>query len=699
MSISSVLGSAFGLLAIMASAIAWAGPAMAQEAAMDLEPVVVTAEKRQTTLQDVPASISVFSEADIKDARIQTIQDLSRLTPNMYIANWGIRGTSYVFVRGVGSINNEPAIGYYVDDVGYMDARAFDANLFDIERIEVLRGPQGALYGRNSLAGVINIITKKPDNQTRAGAELTAGNYNNYQAGAHVAAPLVEDKLFLRMAGYFETRDGYTENDFLDQDVDHHQSFNGRAQMRWTPSDKLDISANIEGESVDDGAFPLGRLADLQRNPHHVAYDHEGKYKRDAFGPSLRVVYDAPWFQLTSITAYRDFDDSAANDQDFTIYPLITAYEDIADRQFTQELRFASPESDSALKWLVGLYGFNKDKTHHLNLNFAPDLLLPGMSVDRDTDSDLTTNGMAVFGQTTYTLFKKLDLTVGLRYDYENNDIHHVLSMSSGEMNLGSNKVDASENNGAWLPKFQVAYHWTPRLMTYAGVARGYRSGGFNTAYADESDIRFDPEYSWNYEVGLKTAWFENRLIVNAALFYIDLQDQQVVQLLPSADTAIRNAGQSRSMGMELELRALLCQGLTLDAGFGYTDAEYTDYRDPLAGADYSGNKAVLAPEYTYNLALEYRRGISAAWDAFLRAELNGVGPFYWNDANTLKQDPYQLVNLSLGFEREAFDLVLWARNLFDENYEAVAFEFPGSDPVGQSGDPLTFGATVRVRF
>ncbi len=235
--------------------------------------------------------------------------------------------------------------------------------------------------------------------------------------------------------------------------------------------------------------------------------------------------------------------------------------------------------------------------------------------------------------------------------------------------------------------------------MTYAGIARGYRSGGFNTSYLKNSDIHFDPEFSWNYEVGLKTSWFDNQLIFNTALFYIDLQDQQVLQLLPSTQTVIRNAGKSRSKGLEMELKALLSRGLTLEAGFGYTDAEYTDYEDSLAGTDYSGNATVLAPEYTYNLAIEYRRPLTGKWDFFLRPELIGIGSFYWNDANTLKQNAYQMVNLNIGFEREQFDLVFWTRNLFDEHYEAIAFEFPGSDPVAQSGAPVTFGVTFRLRF
>jgi iron complex outermembrane receptor protein len=321
------------------------------------------------------------------------------------------------------------------------------------------------------------------------------------------------------------------------------------------------------------------------------------------------------------------------------------------------------------------------------------------MPVDQHTDSDITTYGLALFGQATYTLFEKVDLTAGLRYDCEESDIDHVMSMTSNGMDLGTASMGESSSSDAWLPKFQAAYRWDPGVMTYVGVSRGHRSGGFNPAYVDSSDISYDPEYSWNYEIGVKSSWFANRLTLNTALFYIDFEDQQVVQLLPSAGTVIRNAGKSRSMGFEVESKALIYDGLIFEAGFGYTDAVYEDYEDSLAGVDYSDNDTPFAPEYTYNLALQYRRPVVGQWDLFLRSEINGIGPFFWDDANTLEQEAYHLVNLFLGVEHKTIDLVLWARNLFDEQYEAVAFEFPGSDPVGQSGDPLTVGATIRLRL
>ena len=666
---------------------------------LSLPSMTVTAEKRTEDIQDIPSSISAFSDTEIQDARIMTIQDLSNVVPNLYIANWGIRGTSYVFIRGIGAVNNDPAVGFYIDDVSYMDARAFDTNLFDIDRIEVLRGPQGTLYGRNSLAGVVNIITQKPDNNTRAGVSYTAGNYSLNQGDAYLRTPLVEDRLFLGLSAGVESRDGYTDNTYLGRDVDDHNSLNGRLNLRWMPSEKLDLSLMVEGEQIDDGAFPLGNLYSLRENPHEIAYDYEGDYERDVFGISLRATYDAAWGRVTSITAFRNFDDSAANDQDFTIYPFYTCRETIDDDQFSQEIRFASPDDGGKLTWLAGLYGFSKNKDHFLNMNYGAGTYLADAAVDQDSDSDLSTYGGAIFGQATYTVFDRLDLTAGLRYDYEKSDVDHLTTLTSQGYLLGSLAIDESQENEAWLPKVQLAYHWTHDFMTYAGISPGYRSGGFNTAYDDPADIKFGSEYSWNYEIGFKSSWFNNRFDLNTSIFLIDIKDQQITQLLSTADTMIKNIGKSQSLGFEVETSTLLSRGLTLQAGVGYVESTFKDYHDTLAGTDYADNSTPVSPEYTYNLALQYNRSLSDKWDLFARTEINGIGSFYWDDANTLKQDAYQLVNLSLGLESEKIDIILWAKNLFDQEYEAVAFEFPGSDPIGQSGSPLTVGVTVRFRF
>lgn len=266
--------------------------------------------------------------------------------------------------------------------------------------------------------------------------------------------------------------------------------------------------------------------------------------------------------------------------------------------------------------------------------------------------------------------------------------------------------LDGDQDESAFLPKAQIAYHWTPSLMTYAGISRGYRSGGFNTNFADTSDLSYDAEYSTNYEVGFKSSWLDDRLTANVALFYIDLTDQQVTQVLPTQNSVIRNAGKSKSMGFEVETTALLTDGLIFEAGFGYTDMTYSEYFDAITGVDYKGNKGVLAPEYTYNLALQYNLPLLDSFELFgkddsllwiSRAELQGVGDFYWNDANTQEQDAYEFVNLRTGFETENYAVTFWVNNLFDKKYNVMYLPFLGG--LAQLGAPLTFGTTLRIDF
>lgn len=734
--------------------------ASAAEEPYRLETITVTAEKRSEDIQNVAASVTAIPEQQIRDAGIRDIQDFSGQVPNMYIANWGIRGISFVYARGIGagSMNTDnPALGFYVDDVGYLDSRVFNSPLFDIERIEVLRGPQGTLYGRDTLGGVINIVTKKPDNELRYGLEQSVGSEKFFETTAWLRAPLIEDRLFFGFSGAGEHFGGFADNDWLGEEVDTRRGFNGRMQLRWLPSDRLDALLSVDGEKLDDGGYPLAfmRAAPMylpmflpgftmptaENNPHHVAYDFEAGNEREALGASLRVAWDGPAFKLTSITAGRGYDDDTHNDQDFMPLDFITASETIENRQFTQEFRVASPEDSGPLKWLGGYYFFRADHEHHMDINYLSNYFgamaaMGGMDLPfampdttATTDTDRESYGHALFGQATWTLFDRLDLTGGLRYEYTKDSLDYASgcahsglgACAGGGMEqvvgmLGVNPMPlaatSSSHGDELLPKAQIAYHWTPDLMTYASVARGYRSGGFNTSFTDMADLAYAPEYSWNYEAGFKSSWFDRRLSFNTSFFYITLSDQQVTQVLPTANAVIRNAGKSRSLGFESELSARLAEGLSAQAGFGLTDAEFRRYETldqfTLTPLDLSGHTPPLAPEYTWNLALQYRRplidafrflgrGDSLTWTT--RAEVRGVGKFYWNSENTLAQSPYELVNLRTGLETDNFSLILWADNLFDRRYNAVAFAFQEGAPLAQVADGRSFGATLRFEF
>ena len=695
-----------GIAGILAAVLlsAWSLPAGAEET-YKLDPVLVTAEKRTENVQDVPVSVTAISEQQIKDSGIRSIQDVARQVPNLFIANWGFRGNSYAFIRGIGAVNNDPAIGFYVDDVNYMDSRVFDTNLFDIERIEVLRGPQGTLYGRNSLGGVVNIVTKKPDNEFHYGLEQTVGNENLYETTLYMRAPLIKDKLFFGVSGTSEQMDGYNTNDFLDKKVDRRRGLNGRMQLRWMPTDKLDVTANVDGEKVNDGVFPLTDMDQADKNPHHVSYNYEGRDKRDTLGSSLRVAYDAPWFKMTSITAYRGYNDVTRNDQDFMPYDLITAKEDIKDRQFTQEFRFASPEGSGPLKWLGGLYLYKKHQDHTLDLNYgqgAADMGMVPMAMTNAADSDIKTYGYAVFGQATYTLFDKLDLTAGLRYEYEKNKLDYASDYLAGGMVVPgmSSDIRGRKHDDVFLPKAQIAYRWTPDFMTYAGVSRGYRSGGFNTSFLDVSDLAFDPEYSWNYEIGGHFSCMEGAVRGDFALFYIDCRDQQLT-VFPEGTTTGRmmtNAGRTRSFGGELSLQVSPWQNLDINAAYGYTNAKFVRYND--GKTDYKGNYLPYAPQHTLsaNGAWTIPTGVPWLGNIVLQAGVRCAGRIWWNEENSLSQPFYALAEATLRFEQKHYSVDIWGRNLADTGYNVFYFKSIGNEFV-QRGRPRTFGITLNINL
>jgi len=379
----------------------------------ELEIMTVTAEKREENIQDVPVSITALSETQIEDSGITSIKDLSLQIPNLNIVSWGTRRCSYIYNRGIGATNNAPAVGFYVDDVAHFEWGTFDVELFDIERIEVLRGPQGTLYGRSTLGGVINIITKKPENFPEGTASVGYGEYDRQDYRVAFRTPVIKDKLFFGVSGVRSVRDGYTKNDFLNSDVDNRDGLSGRAHLRWLPSDILDITLSASGENQDDGAYPLGPLDEVQKNPHHVSYDFEGKHESDLYGSSLRISYEAPQFKLTSITGWQSWDNKDSADQDFTPADFFTSFADEDHTQLTQEIRLASPEKAGSLKWLAGAYCFNEDFDRDLIIDFGADAVAAGFVPALMKNLSLAqfdNEGYALFGQVTYTIFDKLDL-------------------------------------------------------------------------------------------------------------------------------------------------------------------------------------------------------------------------------------------------------------------------------------------------
>jgi len=666
-----------------------------------LEPVEVTAEKRKQDVQDIPASITTITSTQLEDAGTESSLDVINLVPNLHAVKAGNHfGSHWFFIRGLsgtGSVSGGHTVGYYVDGVYY--PTGIHTELFDIERIEVLRGPQGTLYGRNTEAGVINIITKQPTQELEASASAGYETFNTFTAKGAFNTPIIKDKLAARVSLKHYSSDGMFKNTHTDNDrVDKLNDYSGRAQLLWTPQDALKVTWSSDFTYFRDGYSSFAPIDKVKDNPRDIAVDYEGNEDSSSHTHMLNVGYEGSGFAFNSSTSYRDWRYDGSMDADFSIMDMVRIHFDNSVRSLGQEFRLASTDEASPLQWLVGVYGFHEAK----DLGTVNDLRMgmPGLGIPpykQIQDSEIRSHGYAAFGQTTYTLFDKLDLTAGLRYDHESSSLKFKETFNrdlSGFGMLPASKEPDDISSSELLPKLSAAYRWTPEIMTYATVSRGYTSGGFNVyvGMGASAGATYDPEYSWNYELGMKSTWLDNRLQFNASVFYIDWEDQQVTITLPTNDLIFDNAAQSTSKGFELELMARPMHGSEIGASLGYTDVTFDKYTNN--GVDYSGKKNTFVPDFTYNVYAQHR--FESGF--FGRAEIVGVGDAYIDLANTRKRDSYFLLNSRVGYEQEHFDVYLYGRNLLGKEYLTRAIPYAGTY-IARAGEPRILGLTATVRF
>ncbi|MEO0349208.1 MAG: TonB-dependent receptor [Cyanobacteria bacterium P01_A01_bin.15] len=653
--------------------------------------IVVTAEKRPDNVQDIPISITAFTAEEIEDADITSFEDIAGATPNFTAYTPG-RNFLLYSVRGLSNSNflSRDPVAFYIDDVPYDYTGFLDLDLTDLERVEVLRGPQSTLYGRNAEAGVVNIVTRKPTNTPEYSFTAGLGNFSTPDLRASASGPIIPDRLFYRLSGDFMQRDGYATNVTTGEDTDFESGGGGRAQLLWTPSENWEVLFNASLESYRDGTPPISR-PDLDQDPSDTDINAIGFNDLDTNSQSLKVTYDSPNWRLTSISARRFSDQAFENDSDGTQLDALEQFVDIDSTVLSQELRLQSVENDGPFAWLVGAYLEDRDfNVNQEGFRFGVDFGGPSESV---TKAEIDEQTYAVFGQASYRPIEPLTLTAGLRYEIfdsqlDNSEVSSVLGTATFN--------DVSNNGEELIPRFAVEYAINSDIMVYGSIARGYRAQGVNFRATRPGQIPFDAEKSWNYEAGIRTSWLDNRLTANLTVFYNPINDYQV----PSTDPATGLFGFVDSAevtinGIEAELRARPLNGLDLTAGFGWLDAEYTDYADPNLG-DFSGNNLPYSPEYTFNLAAQYR----SPEGLFGRLEAQGFGTTFFNDDNSFRQRPYVLINARLGYEFDNQGIYLFADNIFDYRplTTKVSF-FRGTLIAATYGAPATFGVQYRTRF
>lgn len=693
--------------------------ARAQEkGAAALEEVVVTARQRAERLQEVPVAVSAFNEKAIEEAGIERASDYIALVPNVTLAKSQDAGTSFMSIRGLTQVRNgESPVAFAVDGVLSINPIQFTQELYDIEQIEVLKGPQGALYGRNAIGGAITISTRQPTDDFEGKVRVGVGNGDLVKAQATMSGPIVPGTLLGRVSVSQRSTDGYIENVYLREKVDHVDDKNARLLLKWLPSDDIAVDLRSSFSNTKGGALYFVINSDLYTGGPDFAGDANdtsvpiqtnvrGIDERELRDVSLKLDYETGIGTFTSISAWSSaWERSAGDNAPYSSGPAEGTQDGEVDVEgWSQEFRLTS-NADRRLRYIVGGYYLKTDRDYLLTLggDDGSGILVPGInppgSVNATTfylQDHQDGDAYAFFGQLNFDLTERLELSAAGRYDHDERTL----------TDLKSNTPSRSARFSKFQPKVTVAYKPGRDLTMYAVYSEGFRSGGFNAAGVAElaaaalppvqgvQDI-FDEETSTNYELGFKGQMLDDKLRMSAAVFQTDIENQDYFSFIASVGAQIiTNIDAVDIRGFELEATYKPLPGLTLSAGYGYTDSEIRQYRvDPVV----VGNRAPYVPKYTVNAGAQYSIPLSGAVVLTARADYEQRGGQFWSPENETERDPIDLLDarLSLAGAQDNWSLGLWSRNLLNERYNA---EFV-SGGFAFLAEPRTYGVDFVKRF
>ena len=676
-----------------------------------LEEIIVTAEFRDISLQKQAASTSVVTADAIEQRAAQHLEDILNLAPNVNFASGASRARFYQ-VRGIGERSQfqEPlnsSIGFVIDGIDFSGLGSA-GTLFDVQQVEVLRGPQGTLHGANALAGLINVRTADPTDQPYLRMDVTMAEYNTWSAGIVGSGPLIADELLYRIAVNTYQSDGFIENDFLSRDdTNDRDETSIRGKLRWLAGKNSSLDINALYVDIDNGydAFSLD-------NTRHTLSDQPGMDTQESTALAFKWHSALRQLDLEASMSWAASETDYGYDEDWSYVGIAPELEYsstdryLRDRDsYSAELRALSNDNSrlfgDSTDWVAGLY----------YLADREDLQRRYTYLDNSFQSNYDTDTLAAFGQLDSRLSERLSLITGLRVENRKTDYQD------------NNRVDKDLDKTLWGGKIVLEYQLDNNNMLYSGVSRGYKAYGINAqilasmSATDDPEIidqlrgvqDFEDEHLLNYEIGYKASFLENRVKSRLALFYMDREDQQVNGsfeiVREDGSTAfidyINNTAEGSNYGLELELEWLALDNLNLYANLGLLETELEDYTT-AGGEDLSGREQAHAPTYQY--ALGGRLDIGAGF--YLRADLEGKDDYYVSDSHNVKSPSFNLLHMRLGYATNNWSLSLWGRNLTDEDYFVKGFSF-GNDPrkgyasesYFQYGEPRVVGVSASYTF
>jgi len=730
------------------------------EAADTVEEIVITTQKRAQNLQDVPISVTALTGDELAKLGITESVDIAAQTPGLKIGfPSGETNTPAIFLRGVGlndyNANSNGSVGWYMDEVYISQVTAQNFQLFDLERVEVARGPQGTLYGRNTTGGLVSFISRKPNHEEREGYFTASyGKWDAVKLEGAYGGPIT-DSLAGRVSLAYNRADGYIDNEFPGgRDNNDVNNWAGRFALSWQPTDTLDLLFNLHGaqnrslsaQYEHQGTFdPSGSGAPCStaqirsdacidalgyrdtKNNERGEYNKEGDLDVDTFGTFLKADLAIGEMTLTSLTAYEWVDKLFEEDTDASPNQLIEIDYVNDGWEFTQELRLASDGEN--YHWQAGVYYLRERVRVDNFLDLFRELRPLVESIDpiaypggfdpagaavgapiffSKTHYKQETESAAVFGQLDYDFTDKLRGTLGGRFTWEARDFAEDVQFQEPTFAAPLFSLKDDVDFKEWSGKLGLDYRPIEDLLLFASVSRGFKSGGFSGAFAfDAAELpSFEPETIWAYELGGKWDLFEKRLRVNAGFFYYDYNDLQIfttVNLAPGVIiTILDNAGTAQIYGSEIELEATPLSGLYLALGAEFLHTELTSYTND-AGIDYTGNELVFAPGVSLNGRISYERTVGPG-SLILQTDFNYQDRTFFETGNdpALSQDSYGVWNarVAYAFQEDRYEAAVFARNLLDRNYLTSAFQLSGLGFNEQMwGHPRTFGFEVTARF
>ncbi|MEM7492154.1 MAG: TonB-dependent receptor [Pseudomonadota bacterium] len=714
------IATAFSLTAPLSTSFAQqADDDQSEDGDRRLAPVTVTARKKEESVLSAPLSVSAFTGEQLEAQGVVSFDQVLSTVPNAGQSG-GIGGglQGLISIRGISTlvrfVGLETGVGFYVDGVYTGRPENFNQDLIDIERIEVLRGPQGALFGKNTIAGAVNIITKTPD-EFEAQAELTAGNYSLFQGRAGISGPIVEDTLFGSLSASYTSRDGYVENAGVGGDLDNADLTTYRGKLRWTPSANTEfiLAADALIDRGNPAFFEVTDVAFLddpsEATPFTVNSDQPNFLDRDVWGASLTANVDIGAGTWTTVAAHRDTSFDAGLDDDKLPVRFFVDFFG-SDTSFSSlETRYAGQLNDR-VDYVAGLYYFTQEADNLSNFALGDFLTgVPGVEPPIDLTSSVDTDSFAAFFNFDIALTDALSLELGGRYVEEEKDATHVQDDMTGI--FGSTSFARSRTDDDFSPTVSLSYKAQAGYTLYARYAEGFKSAGFNTDFVSAgSNLEVEPEKARSFEIGFKSPLFDNRAQLNLAAFTTEYEDLQLSQIA-GAGVSLNNAAEAEISGVEADLTAVIGEFWDVNASLGLLDATYDDFPGcPVPGAETgptvancSGNFLNLAPEVTGQLGAQFTYPVSDSLDWIGRADANYRSEVFFEPQNSdrLSGDGRTLLNLRTGIvSNKGWEIFAWANNVTDETYVNFADDRSAIfvNTTASYGTPQTYGVTLRIK-